>query len=168
MGISRQVTHFGGCIKKNSGSIRNRSLVRWATTYSPTKCSTIGAGRLNFSVRNGKRWNPAAIVTCFPLGGFSPKIRLDMPERKKLIKQKTNPEKNCRAISTARLRTLPPFHLQPINVVVFYDPLWRSNLEVSFALRCFQRLSHPDIATQLCSWRNNWYTRGLSNTVLSY
>jgi hypothetical protein len=26
-------------------------------------CSTIGAGGLNFSVRNGKRWNPAAIVT---------------------------------------------------------------------------------------------------------
>jgi hypothetical protein len=25
--------------------------------------STIGAGGLNFSVRNGKRWNPAAIVT---------------------------------------------------------------------------------------------------------
>jgi hypothetical protein len=27
------------------------------------KCSTIGADGLNFSVRNGKRWNPAAIVT---------------------------------------------------------------------------------------------------------
>ena len=26
-------------------------------------CSTIGAGGLNFSVRNGKRWNPIAIVT---------------------------------------------------------------------------------------------------------
>ena len=26
------------------------------------KCSTIGAGSLNFSVRDGKRWNPAAIV----------------------------------------------------------------------------------------------------------
>ena len=25
--------------------------------------STIGAGRFNFSVRNGKRWNPVAIVT---------------------------------------------------------------------------------------------------------
>ena len=24
--------------------------------------STIGAGGLNFSVRNGKRWNPAAIA----------------------------------------------------------------------------------------------------------
>jgi len=26
-------------------------------------CSTIGAGGLNFSVRNGKRWDPAAITT---------------------------------------------------------------------------------------------------------
>jgi hypothetical protein len=26
-------------------------------------CSTIGAIGLNFSVRNGKRWNPDAIVT---------------------------------------------------------------------------------------------------------
>ena len=42
-----------------------------ATTYSPTtKCSTIGAGGLNFSVRNGKRWNPAAIVTLSFHGGL--------------------------------------------------------------------------------------------------
>ena len=35
-----------------------------ATTYSPTWCgSTIGAAGLNFSVRNGKRWNPRAIIT---------------------------------------------------------------------------------------------------------
>jgi len=26
-------------------------------------CSTIGASGLNFSVRNGKRWNPTAITT---------------------------------------------------------------------------------------------------------
>ena len=31
-------------------------------TYSPTNlCSTIGAVGLNFSVRNGKRWNHNAI-----------------------------------------------------------------------------------------------------------
>jgi hypothetical protein len=38
---------------------------KWATTYSPTRRprSTIGAGGLNFSVRNGKRCIPAAIVT---------------------------------------------------------------------------------------------------------
>ena len=35
-----------------------------AATYSPAlHCSTIGASGLNFSVRNGKRWNPAAITT---------------------------------------------------------------------------------------------------------
>ena len=34
-----------------------------AATYSPTlHRSTIGAGGLNFSVRNGKRWNTAAIT----------------------------------------------------------------------------------------------------------
>ena len=35
-----------------------------AATYSPAfKRSTIGAGGLNCSVRNGKRWNTAAITT---------------------------------------------------------------------------------------------------------
>ena len=35
-----------------------------AATYSPTwYSSTIGANGLNFSVRNGKRWNPVAIAT---------------------------------------------------------------------------------------------------------
>ena len=34
-----------------------------AATYSPTISSTIGASGLNFSVRDGKRWDPAAIAT---------------------------------------------------------------------------------------------------------
>ena len=36
-----------------------------ATTHSPTgkPGSTIGAGRLNFCVRNGNRWDPPAVVT---------------------------------------------------------------------------------------------------------
>ena len=41
-------------------------------------------------------------------------------------------------------------------------------LEAGFALRCFQRLSLPDLATQLCSGRNNWYTSGRFIPVLSY
>ena len=32
------------------------------------------------------------------------------------------------------------YNLQPINVVVYNDPQWKSNLGASFALRCFQRL----------------------------
>ena len=44
----------------------------------------------------------------------------------------------------------------------------KSHLEVGFPLRCFQRLSDPNLATQLCSWRNNWFTSGSSIPVLSY
>ena len=37
-----------------------------AASYSPAlHCSTIGASGLNFSVRNGKRWDPAAITTWY-------------------------------------------------------------------------------------------------------
>ena len=41
-------------------------------------------------------------------------------------------------------------------------------LEGGFTLRCLQRLSLPDLATRLCSWRNNRCTRGQSIPVLSY
>src|SRR5260370_36160613 len=44
----------------------------------------------------------------------------------------------------------------------------RPSLEVRFPLRCFQRLSNPYTATQRCHWRDNWYTGGPSNPVLSY
>ena len=73
-----------------------------------------------------------------------------------------------RPISTTRLNTLPCVHLSPINVLVSDGPEVRVNLEVGFALRCFQRLSDPNIATQPCRWRDNWYTRGSSTPVLSY
>ena len=43
---------------------RTLSEIKKAATYSPAlHCSTIGDGGLNFSVRNGKRWDPAAITT---------------------------------------------------------------------------------------------------------
>ena len=77
-----------------------------------------------------------------------------------------------RPISTAQLHTLPRFHLQPINVVVFDGSVGiapgSAHLEVGFPLRCIQRLSSPHIATQLCRWRDNWCTRGASIPVLSY
>ena len=46
-----------------------------------------------------------------------------------------------RAISIARLWTLPPLHLQPIYVIVFDGPVWKSYLGEGFVLRCFQHLS---------------------------
>ena len=77
-----------------------------------------------------------------------------------------------RTISTDQLHTLLRFHLRPINQIVFLGPYSlkdeRSHLRGSFTLRCFQRLSRPYIATQLCPWQNNWCTRGTSIPVLSY
>ena len=73
-----------------------------------------------------------------------------------------------RAIRTARLRLLPDFHLRPIDVMVYHGPRGRPRLEGGFLLRCLQQLSRPHLATQRCSWRNNWYTRGTSIPVLSY
>jgi hypothetical protein len=39
---------------------------------------------------------------------------------------------------------------------------------VGFPLRCFQRLSVPNIATGRCRERDNPYTRGSSDLILSY
>ena len=44
----------------------------------------------------------------------------------------------------------------------------KPHLETCFPLRCFQRLSLPNVANQPCSWQNNWHTRGSSTPVLSY
>ena len=80
-----------------------------------------------------------------------------------------------RSISTGQLNVLLHLHPQPINVVVYHRPLvpdfhreGRPNLGVGFMLRCFQRLSLPDLATRHCHWHDNRNTRGLSIPVLSY
>ena len=77
-----------------------------------------------------------------------------------------------RVISIGQLNALLHLHFRPINDIVFVVPYsikdGRSYLRGSFTLRCFQRLSRPDVATQLCRWHDNWCTRGLSIPVLSY
>ena len=69
-----------------------------AATYSPTSRSTIGASGLNFSVRDGKRWDTgamAAIMTSTRAQGT----------RGKNTRHRTGdkPRKKHRAISSARL-----------------------------------------------------------------
>jgi hypothetical protein len=56
-----------------------------------------------------------------------------------------------RMISTGELHTLLRFDPQPINVVVFHDPSGKIYLGNGLALRCFQRLSRPHVATLRCS-----------------
>jgi hypothetical protein len=74
----------------------------------------------------------------------------------------------CRRISTPRLHALLHFHLAPINVVISHEPQTIPYLGVGFPLRCFQRLSFPDIATGRCTWRYSPQTRGQFISVLSY
>ncbi len=56
-----------------------------------------------------------------------------------------------RMISTSRLHVLPRFDLKPINVIVSDDPSGKIHLGSGLALRCFQRLSIPYLATRPCS-----------------
>ena len=77
-------------------------------------------------------------------------------------------ESSDRRISTPRLNTLRCLHLAPINVVISHEPQTIPYLGVGFPLRCFQRLSVPDIATGRCSWYYSPQTRGQSISVLSY
>ena len=127
-------------------------------------CSTIGAEGLNFRVRKGNGCFPFAIAAGTFSKGYDNGTILSF--KSKFKGQATRP------ISPAQLHTLPCFHLQPINVVVFDGSVGiapgSAHLEVGFPLRCIQRLSTPHIATQRCRWRDNWYTRGASIPVLSY
>ena len=80
--------------------------------------STIGAGGLNFSVRNGKRCDPSAIAT--------PNL-LTQSNRDAGATGSTS-EKNItgqasRLISTGRLKSLRTLYLPPIDVVISNEPL---------------------------------------------
>src|ERR1700733_7941746 len=73
-----------------------------------------------------------------------------------------------RAISTSKLNALLRLHAWPIDGVVFPGSQAKPGFEVSFPLRCFQRLSRPYLATRLCHWRDNRSTRDTFFPVLSY
>ena len=135
--------------------------------------------RFNFSVRNGKRWNPYAVITLisflppslsrdrrYALGNrtteasrtqFITLLNNQLSKATGLFSSDPLPHSGeilftgmFRAISTARLHGSPRLHLRPIDVVVCDGPLARSNLGDGFVLRCFQHLSKPDAATRRC------------------
>ena len=62
----------------------------------------------------------------------------------------------------------PRLHIRPIDVVVYHGSRARPGFAVGFPLRCFQRLSRPNLATRLRGWRHDRSTRGSSTPVLSY
>ena len=87
-------------------------------------------------------------------------IRVNSEFKTKVVKRSS--------VSTGQLRQLPAVHSQPINLVVFQGTQTRPHLGKGFALRCFQRLSVPYLATLRCHERDNRNTRGTSLQILSY
>ena len=86
-----------------------------------------------------------------------------LPDMKRVLGDQAN-----RAISTSKLNALLRLHTWPIDGVVFPGSQAKPGFEVSFPLRCFQRLSRPYLATRLCHWRDNRSTRDTFFPVLSY
>ena len=144
-------------------------------------CSTMGAGGLNFCVRNGNRWDPTAVATgkkpaadaAFQMYNDSECkgpicVRWKVPGHECLIK--TKPHERLVLVSYTRRRayTSSLSTWWSSRALQGTEVPGRSYLGWGFVLRCFQRLSLPDIATQRCHWRDNWITMGLSNPVLSY
>ena len=155
--------------------------------------STIGAEELNFRVRNGTGCFPFAIAAVTLWNCTRPRCLLKtgarwpvMPSAPAVSRELHSGRdsrlngihvvlvvSSPRPVSTGQLSTSRCLHLRPINPVVWLGALptqggGRPHLEACFPLRCFQRLSLPDVANQPCSWRNNWHTRGQSVPVLSY
>src|ERR1700733_13773720 len=136
----------------------------------------MGAGGFNGRVRNGIGWNSPARTTRSAKDAMTLRSRLQkereinraprldlFPDMKRCWRSSAN-----RAIRTSKLNALLRLHAWPIDVVVFHGSQAKPGFEVSFPLRCFQRLSRPHLATRLCRWHDNRSTRGASIPVLSY
>ena len=135
-----------------------RSLKNGGYLLSRLVDSTIGVVGLNFSVRNGKRWNPNAITTWNKVG-FATNDYLTYSGFYKSYNQKYRAfnflRKKFRAISKARLWRHRLYTCLLSTSSSLTTLIRKSHLVAGFALRCFQRLSDPDADTRQCSWRNN-------------
>lgn len=78
-------------------------------------------------------------------------------------------------VSAGRLHPSRGFHVRSIDHMVSCGVSRTPRrgarnpyLGAGFPLRCFQRLSLPNVANRPCRWRDNRHTRGSSTQVLSY
>lgn len=152
---------------------------RRPTLPHPGECSTIGAEGLSFRVRNGTGRFPFAMtaVTLSNCQHGTPRV-FGVRVRGSGTAQWTRSKSMSGEVVGL---------LVPVSCEGLWSPLphpaylpgglagslserapWKPHLEAGFPLRCFQRLSLPNVANQPCSWRNNWHTRGSSVPVLSY
>ena len=139
--------------------------------------STLGVCGVHGLVRDGAAWvtttsartkhHLSSLICCFFAG--------------QLFAVSSCPAGRCRRAATDNRSTLSPgllhvsprVHSQSPTLVVSQGSpadysAWRIYLVAGFPLRCCQRFSVPDVATQPCRSSYNWSTSGPSNPVLSY
>ena len=153
-------------------------------------CSTIGPGGLYFRVRDGNGCYPSGIAARKKVR--SAKTVCGEPLRSSsgiLSSEGHHPcaHETSSLVGIREKKVVKPHdQLVPVSSTHYcastpgLSTTWSSwglqeaeasgtpGLEEGFPLRCFQRLSLPDIATRRCGWRHNRYTIGPSNPVLSY
>jgi hypothetical protein len=153
-------------------ALRRKNVPQRPTLPHPGECSTIGAERLSFRVRNGTGRFPLAMAaeTLWRYSFGFPTVSREPHSGRVAMKIKSS----YRSISTGQLQeSLVLSSTSGLSTQCSAGDLsgrtpWKPHLETGFPLRCFQRLSLPNVANQPCSWRNNWHTRGWSTPVLSY
>jgi hypothetical protein len=122
--------------------------------------STIGAGGLNFRVRDGNGCDSAAMATGNSAhSGLRPRNR-GAPSLEHFIASTSMVVPSPRPISTGRLNTLLCLHLRPINVVVYHGP-YQVNPVGNLIL---ERASHLD-AFSAYPFRRSLTSRALGRTT---
>ena len=111
----KKKSRLQGGRQDDRGTNQSPRNIKGAAAYSPAlHCSTIGASGLNFSVRNGKRWDTAAIATRYGADRMTHKARERgqgggrdcgrcIPHGNNGAKFKRRSSRRIRAISSARL-----------------------------------------------------------------
>ena len=157
-------------------------------TYFHTGCSTIiGAKSFHGPVRDGKGWDRLAMVIRHNLYECRCLRWRHSESGRSVLSVCLNKQPNPRLWHDCQgYRDKPYGQLVSVSLMHYctstpdLSTSWsrttlqgaqgsgKSHLKASFPLRCFQRLSLPNLATRQCHWRDNRYTRGSSTPVLSY
>ena len=189
----RSVVRAACCLPALDLQRKNEKL-RWQRRTLPHSypCSTICAGELNFRVRDGTGWTLTALATNILLVHSlvrRPHLQTKPPVLPPVHFSQVTPRfgiphfhQNTRFPASHSQSPRPLVPVSSTHCCASTSGLsssssssgltgfrhGESHLEVGFPLRCFQRLSAPEIATRPCRWRDNRRTSAPSTPVLSY
>ena len=149
-------------------------------------CSSLGVCRVHDLVRDGAAW-VTTTSTRTNLPSLQPPIvrrlhpsqqpasvpvlpALPHPLRSRVRRRAATDDRS--AVCCCLLYRSHGLHSNPVPVssrrCLSYFHTWMTDLVAGFPLRCCQRFSVPDVATEPCGSSHNSSTSGLSSPVLSY